>query len=85
MVETKECFKEVENSVGGKRSSIWKHSDPNAKKYVKGTFEVIDGKLSLTFEDNAKFDEVKQATILLRDELNRLLDNEHKCPFHREA
>jgi hypothetical protein len=56
---------------------------PESKKVIKGEFEVIDGKLSFTCHtQNVEFDEVFNAIILLRDECNRQIDNQTKCPFH---
>lgn len=58
-------------------------SDSNKPKLIKGEFEVVEGKLSFTCHtDNVTFDQVLNALILMRDELNRQIDNQHKCPFH---
>lgn len=57
--------------------------DNNSNKVIKGTFEVINGELSFNCTNtNASFDEVKVALIKLRDECQRQLDNESKCPFN---
>lgn len=54
-------------------------------KYIRGTFEVVDGELSFTCStNNVSFSEVKQGLTKLRDEMNRQLDNQKECPFHTE-
>lgn len=53
-------------------------------KIIKGSYEVIDGKLSFTCTtQGSTFQEVKEALILLREEVNRQLINETMCPFHQ--
>lgn len=50
---------------------------------IKGTFEVVDGKLNFVCTTNGvSYEEVQEAITKLRDECQRQLDNGIQCPFH---
>lgn len=78
-----EAWKEIKEAP--KRSHMAKinKATPEDPKILKGQFEVVDGKLSFTCStQNVSFDEVLCGLTLLRDELQRQIDNQQKCPFH---
>jgi len=55
---------------------------PN-NKVLRGSFEVVDGKLSFNCTTtNIPFNEVLFGLTKLRDELNRQIDNQQNCPYH---
>lgn len=50
---------------------------------LRGSFAVKDGMVFFHIDTERRpFEEVKQAIELLRDELNRQLENGHKCPYY---
>lgn len=52
-------------------------------KVISGTFTYVDGVLDfVTTNSNVSFEESREALIKLRDELNRMLDNQENCPVH---
>lgn len=54
----------------------------NKDKFIRGTFFMEDGELSFTCSTKgATFDEVKEALTKLRDECQRQLNEQHKCPY----
>lgn len=58
-------------------------SESTKESFIKGVFEVIDGKLSFTCStQNVSFEQVLEGIVLLRDEMQRQIDNQTKCPFH---
>ena len=58
-------------------------ADSIGTKFIKGSFEFADGKLSFTCSThNRTFNEVLEAITKLRDECQRQIDNRHQCPFH---
>lgn len=55
----------------------------NKQEFIRGTFEIVNGELNFVCSTKGvSFEEVKQALTKLRDECQRQLDNETKCPFH---
>lgn len=51
-------------------------------KYIRGTFEVVDGELSFTCSTKGvSFEEVEKAITKLRDECQRQLNEKSKCPY----
>lgn len=55
----------------------------DAKKYINGYFEIIDGELNFTCStQNVSFEDVSDGLTKLRDELNRQIENQEQCPFH---
>jgi hypothetical protein len=66
-----------------KHTAAIEKSSPDKEKIIRGEFEIVEGKLSFTCHtQNVSFEEVLNGIILLRDELNRQIDNQTKCPFH---
>lgn len=58
-------------------------SEPENESFIKGVFEVVDGKLSFTCcTQNVTFEQVLAGITLLRDECQRQISNQTKCPFH---
>jgi len=56
--------------------------ESNKEKFIRGAFEVVDGVLSFNCSTKGvTFEEVEAAITKLRDECQRQLDNNHKCPF----
>lgn len=56
----------------------------NAERILKGEFSFENGKLDFKCHtQNVEFAEVLQAIIALRNECQRQIDNQHKCPFHK--
>lgn len=54
-------------------------------KFIKGSFEVVDGVLSFRCStQGATFEEVEHAITKLRDECQRQLDAKKQCPFYKK-
>ena len=52
----------------------------------KGSFSVINGHLDLhTTNRNISFEEAETAMLLVRNEIQRILDNKDKCPFYKTS
>lgn len=63
-----------------------KLSKPEDEKFIKGEFSIDFETNGLNFTcstQNVEFEEVEAALIKLRDEIQRQLDNKHKCPFYK--
>lgn len=57
-------------------------SDPEKESFVRGTFEYANGELSFQCStQNVEFDYVKKAIEALKNECQRQIDNQSKCPF----
>lgn len=59
---------------------------PGSKKRIlKGEFSYENGKLSFQCHtQNVEFAEVLEAITAFRDECQRQIDNQTKCPFHKK-
>jgi len=59
--------------------------DLDKKQFFHGTFKVVDGELDFVCHTKGvSFEEVRVGITKLRDELNRQIENQSKCPFHKE-
>lgn len=57
--------------------------ESNNDKFIRGTFEVVEGVLSFNCSTKGvSFEEVETAIKKLRDECQRQLDNKNKCPHY---
>lgn len=59
---------------------------PNSKeKIIKGIFDYSNGVLNFTCTNqNVTFTEAREGLIKLKEEIQRQLDNQEKCPFHEK-
>lgn len=56
----------------------------NAERILRGEFSYENGKLDFKrHTQNVKFSEVLEAITALKNECQRQIDNQHKCPFHK--
>lgn len=55
----------------------------NEERILKGEFTFENGKLNfICHTQNVEFTEVREAITAIRDECQRQLNNQEKCPFH---
>ena len=53
------------------------------ERILKGEFTFENGNLNfICYTQNVEFSEVFDAITAMRDECQRQIDNQHKCPFH---